>query len=314
MERIEIEDIAHVRFSAPDLGVMRGFLEDFGLRCAEHDDGRLYARGRDGRPFSHVTELGPPAFQGLGLRASSLESLARVAAAENGRLESLDSPGGGQLLRLSDPDGFCIEVIAGQSPGQPDVEDASPPYNTAGHRLRDGRRPASEPRPSRVMRLGHVGLGVTDLRRSERWYKDRFGLLTSDEIEIMPGELTGTFLRRDHGAAAVDHHTLVLAQFRKAPRFLHAAFEVSDLDEVMLGHAFLKGLRHTHVWGVGRHILGSQVFDYWQDPWGHELEHWTDGDQLTVDDPPGRATLEQSLASQWGSSHPGLTAARGKRS
>src|SRR5262249_37713007 len=94
MEQIEIEDIAHVRFSAPDLGVMRGFLEDFGLRCAEHDDGRLYARGRDGRPFSYVTELGPPGFQGLGLRASSLESLARVAAAENGRLESLAAPGG----------------------------------------------------------------------------------------------------------------------------------------------------------------------------------------------------------------------------
>jgi catechol 2,3-dioxygenase-like lactoylglutathione lyase family enzyme len=165
-----------------------------------------------------------------------------------------------------------------------------------------------------VARLGHIGLGVTDLRRSERWYKDRFGLLTSDEIEIRPGELTGTFLRRDHGAAAVDHHTLVLAQFRKAPRFLHAAFEVPDLDDVMLGHAFLKSLQHTHVWGVGRHILGSQVFDYWQDPWGHELEHWTDGDLLTADDPPGRASLEQSLASQWGSSHPGLAAVRGSRS
>lgn len=315
MERIDIEDIAHVRFSAPDLGVMRAFLEDFGLRCAEHDDGRLYSRGRDGRPFSHVTELGPPGFRGLGLRVSSLESLARVAAAENGRLEPLASPGGGQLLRLSDPNGFSIEVIAGQSATQPEPEDASLPCNTTGRPgARVGRRPVSEPRPSRVMRLGHVGLGVTDLRRSERWYKDRFGLLTSDEIEIRPGELTGTFLRRDHGASAVDHHTLVLAQFRKAPRFLHAAFEVPDLDDVMLGHAFLKSLRHRHVWGVGRHILGSQVFDYWTDPWGHELEHWADGDQLTVDDPPGRASLEQSLASQWGSSHPGLTAMRGKGS
>jgi hypothetical protein len=84
MEQIEIEDIAHVRFSAPDLGVMRGFLEDFGLRCAEHDDGRLYARGRDGHPFSHVTELGPPSFLGLGLRASSLESLTRVAPHREG--------------------------------------------------------------------------------------------------------------------------------------------------------------------------------------------------------------------------------------
>jgi hypothetical protein len=33
MSVIRIEDIAHVRFAAPDLGAMRGFLEDFGLAC-----------------------------------------------------------------------------------------------------------------------------------------------------------------------------------------------------------------------------------------------------------------------------------------
>ena len=27
-------------------------------------------------------------------------------------------------------------------------------------------------------------------------------------------------------------------------------------------------------------MLGSQIFDYWRDPWGHTVEHWTDGDLL----------------------------------
>ena len=48
----------------------------------------------------------------------------------------------------------------------------------------------------------------------------------------------------------------------------------------MCGHDWLKEKGRRHEWGVGRHILGSQIFDYWRDPWGHTLEHWTDGDLL----------------------------------
>jgi len=43
---------------------------------------------------------------------------------------------------------------------------------------------------------------------------------------------------------------------------------VADLDDLMAGHDRLKiGGRHAGM-GVGRHLLGSQVFDYWRDPWG----------------------------------------------
>ena len=75
---IKIEDIAHVRFSAPDLAGMRAFLEDFGLSCSEQG-GRLYGRGGDGRPFLHSTEPGDPAFRALGLRAASLADLETLA-------------------------------------------------------------------------------------------------------------------------------------------------------------------------------------------------------------------------------------------
>lgn len=62
------------------------------------------------------------------------------------------------------------------------------------------------------------------------------------------------------------------------PSFWHAAFEVRDVDDLMIGHEYLKNRGHQAQWGIGRHILGSAVFDYWKDPWGHELEHWVDGD------------------------------------
>ena len=44
MSIIKIEDVAFVRFRAPDLAEMRGFLTDFGLTIVEATDRRIVAR------------------------------------------------------------------------------------------------------------------------------------------------------------------------------------------------------------------------------------------------------------------------------
>ena len=118
MSTIKIEDIAFVRFRAPDLAQMRGFLEDFGLSVAEQDN-RLFARGGGPSPFLHATELGEPGFAGLGLRAASLSDLAILAEAEGAQVQPLDAPGGGQVVVLTDPDGRRVEIVAGQSDAPP---------------------------------------------------------------------------------------------------------------------------------------------------------------------------------------------------
>ena len=56
---------------------------------------------------------------------------------------------------------------------------------------------------------------------------------------------------------------------------------------------------HVHNFGIGRHILGSQIFDYWSDPWGRNHEHWTDGDLLNEDWEPGRYPLITARDVQW---------------
>ena len=63
---------------------------------------------------------------------------------------------------------------------------------------------------------------------------------------------------------------------------------------------YLKENGNRHSWGIGRHILGSQVFDYWFDPYGFRVEHWTDGDLLNSDTPMGRSSLSEALKVQWG--------------
>ncbi|KCZ86105.1 glyoxalase/bleomycin resistance protein/dioxygenase [Hyphomonas adhaerens MHS-3] len=300
---IKIEDIAHVRFAAPDLGEMQAFLEDFGLDCSVHN-GRLYGRGSDGRPFLHSTEPGDPAFKGLGLRAESMDALEALASAEGAAIHSLDDPGGGSVVRLTDPDGFRVEVIAGQQVTALEGNLADGPHNNASSRQRVRKAVRLSQGPSHIVRLGHAVLNVSDFRVSEEWYKQRFGFLTSDEVELAPGTAMGAFMRCDRGDQPTDHHTLFLAQLPQPVGFLHAAFEVAHLDDLMLGHAHLKSKGCDQAWGVGRHIMGSQVFDYWRDPWGHELEHWTDGDLFTAADPPNKMPFSSLLAVQWGAPHP----------
>lgn len=303
MTLIKVEDIAHVRFSAPDLAAMRDFLADFGMVPFDHG-GRLYARGSDGRPFLHVTQPGPARFLAVGLRAASVEDLARLAAHEGVPVEPLDEPGGGRIVRLTDPDGYHVEVVAGQAVLPPDADRPDQPFNTATTKPRLRRTVRLDPAPAHVRRIGHAVLRVRDFRVSERWYKERFGFLTSDEVEAARDVPLGAFMRCDRGDLPADHHTLFLAQMPGGPGLLHAAFEVANLDDLMLGHQHLKARGRTPAWGVGRHIMGSQIFDYWKDPFGNELEHWTDGDLFTAADPPQKQPMSALLAVQWGSPHP----------
>jgi catechol 2,3-dioxygenase-like lactoylglutathione lyase family enzyme len=306
-------DVAYVRFTAPDLGRMRQFLIDFGMTEAESHPERLFMRGSGAQPFVHATALGPPAFAGFGVSLTSRADLEALAEAEGQPIQPLDAPGGGSLVRLTDPDGYVVEAVFGQTPADPLPGPPALPWNQAGALDRVSRLRRTAKGPSHVMRLGHVVLGVSDFRRSEAWYKDRFGLLTSDEIQPAPGVGIGAFLRCDRGDVPCDHHTVFVFQRPgpppPPPAFMHAAFEVFDLDDLMVGHAHLQKIQAQAAWGIGRHILGSQVFDYWKDPWGHEIEHWTDGDQLRASDGGKIASIPELIGVQWGMPippHPGL--------
>ncbi len=301
MSVTKCRDVAYVRFSAPDLDKMHQFLLDFGLVTVERTDSKLMMRALGTAPYSHVTELGEPGFKAFGIWLDSDEDLEALAAHDNMPIEEVNEPGGGRLVRLTDPDGFTVEAIAGQGSVEPLPAAAHMPWNRVGvHPRTSLEREETRDRPSFPMRLGHVVLNVSDLRQSEAWYKERFGFITSDEVQPEPGVGLAAFLRCDRGEEDTDHHTMFLAQMPGGPSYWHAAFEVRDLDDVMIGHEFLRSKNYTPQWGVGRHVLGSAVFDYWLDPWGHELEHWTDGDRLTKADGSRIRTVHELETVHWG--------------
>ena len=72
----------------------------------------------------------------------------------------------------------------------------------------------------------------------------------------------------------------------------------------LAGHQVLEKSGRRHEWGVGRHILGSQIFDYWRDPWGHTVEHWTDGDLFNNETPPNVVGIDKLMGNQWGPEAP----------
>ena len=85
---------------------------------------------------------------------------------------------------------------------------------------------------------------------------------------------------------------------------MHSAFEALDQDAIGQGQQFLKARGWRHFWGMGRHILGSQIFDYWLDPCGYEIEHYADGDVYDADHPTHYHLGDRGGLWAWGADVP----------
>lgn len=278
----------------PDLARVQRFFADFGLEpAAPAADGRLHLRGQGIDPVIYTAVAGRRA-QLLGLAFEGTDDdLAALAAAEGAPIEETGEPGGGRRVRLCDPAGRWVDVIAGRTPRTPAPAEARPetPRINAAVRI-----PA---RPPRVRALGHVVLEAVAFDATVAWYGQRFGLIPSDVQVLADGTPGIVFLRCDRGEIPTDHHTLVLARSVE-DRLNHAAFEVDDLDALAMGQQVLRTRGWRHAWGIGRHLLGSQLFDYWRDPWGDLVEHYCDGDRFDASHPPQVLPMTRDTQAQWG--------------
>ena len=102
------------------------------------------------------------------------------------------------------------------------------------------------------------------------WAHRHLGIIRSDDVhaEDDPDALLASFNRIDDGEGYVDHHVMMFGRHQTFG-LNHVSFEVQDIDDLAIGHDLLKQkYPDRHVWGLGRHTLGSQIFDYWKDPWG----------------------------------------------
>ena len=196
--------------------------------------------------------------------ASQLAAIDVTTAMGDGAVSATD-PGSGVTVRIE----VAAKLRQESAP--------SPVYNGPGRLDRQGRssRLPSEdaPKPARPRKLGHCVIGSTDIEASNRFFTQGIGFKISDSVGGI-----AHFMR-----CTTDHHNVLV---QKAPvQFLHhTSWQVEDVDEIGLGaQALLSKDPARHVWGFGRHHVGSNFFWYFRDPAGNFAEYYADMDCILDD-------------------------------
>ncbi|MDP1753185.1 MAG: hypothetical protein Q8L22_27330 [Reyranella sp.] len=306
MVAIKVAEFAFPRMEAPDLDEMEEFLTHFGLVRAERTPDALYMRGTDDHHHLHVAQKGGTKFIGFAYHAADEDDLKRLAKLPGASgIETVDEPGGGKRVRLTEPNGYRIEVIAGQERVAPikvardELNSAREPVRRAGKVMRLSRSPTS------IQRIGHGVLSTPKVKETVAWFRETLGMIRSDDVYAGDKEnIIGSFNRLDRGAEYVDHHVFFCNHNARAG-LNHVSYEVQDIDCVFQDHEYIKRLgKYDHMWGIGRHLLGSQVYDYWCDPWGRVHERWADTDRLNAANGGHLLSAEEGFQSQWGERPP----------
>ena len=234
-------------------------------------------------------------FIGPAFVAADHSDLLRLANATGATVRPLPESLGGVTVDLVDPSGVPLRVVSGTHKLEELPSQTPHTFNFgASHNVLRANSTQRPPRvPTRVQRLGHIVLQTTKYLEALNWYLDHLGLIVSDFC-YYPGQRERgpvmSFIRCDRGSTPADHHTLAMA-LGPANRYVHSAYQVCDLDALAAGGEYLREQGYFRSWGVGRHIQGSQIFDYWRDPVGDFLvEHFADGDMFDNTLEPGWPT------------------------
>ncbi|WP_306359842.1 VOC family protein [Nocardia sp. CC227C] len=302
---VKVVDLAWLVFEKPDLGRAETFARDFGFAVASRTPDELRLRGTWAGTDALVIRRGRRSrFVGSVFRAADRSDLNRLARHAGVGVRPLRPGSPGSIVDVVDPTGISVSVVHGAETHQTLPDQRPLPVNTgaAAPRINAGQRPARE--PARVQRLGHVVLQTPRFLAALDWYLETLGLIVSDFL-FLPGQRdrgpTMAFLRCDRGSVATDHHTLAM-HLGPERGYVHSAYQVTDLDALAAGGEYLAERGYHRAWGIGRHIQGSQLFDYWRDPDRLMVEHFADGDLFDASLEPGWAPMSGSGLAQWGPS------------
>lgn len=300
---IKVRDLAWLEFEKPDLEAAELFGHAFGFSTNYRDGNELHLRGTRAAGPAVIVRRGPRSrFTGPAFLAADETDLLRLADHLGVTVATLPDRLGGLTVDTLDPSGARVRVVSGvhQLPALPGQ--APLVLNTGDDLRRENATQRPRREPAKVERLGHVVLQTTRYQQTLDWYLEHLGLIVSDFL-YYDGQRdrgpTMSFIRCDRGSEPTDHHTLAMTLGPRT-RYVHSAYQVADLDALAAGGEFLREAGYRRSWGIGRHIQGSQIFDYWRDDNGFLVEHFTDGDMFDNTLEPGWAPMTASGLAQWG--------------
>lgn len=278
--------LARFTMGVPDVDATASYYADFGLTPL----GRGQFATTDGGEQLRIVQAPRRRLEELVVAADDADDLGRIAAALD-RLDVLYTRGP-HSLRAADL-GTEVTVTVEVRPRIVQSAVVPVPLNGPGMVERATERAPGVLRENAVRprRLGHVVLGSTDQEASQRFFTEGLGFKVSDEVPN-----AAAFLR-----CSSDHHN-VLVQRSPVPFLHHSSWQVDDVDEVGRGATrMLEGHPERHVWGLGRHHIGSNFFWYLKDPAGNFSEYFSDMDCI-VDDQLWKPGIFEDLRAlySWG--------------
>ena len=283
------------------------FWRDFGFAHRHSSDARLVARGTGTAPCIAIASAAGAPLRRRRRSAMSDDTDLEVYVRRFGarRLApELRSPAADRR-RVARPVG--TQRLAAAGPGANSTR--CPPASRYAARQHAAARTAGQPHRPHADRAGArraprpLGAADRGLPGMADWYIRVLGLIPTDVQYLADGSPTLAFCRLDlgdtagrpsHGGLRGRHRGQVRAQRLRGrgPR------------RARPGPAGAARAGHRHMWGIGRHLLGSQLFDYWFDPDGFEYEHYADGDVFTADFETYYSPLEFGGIWAWGDDAP----------
>jgi catechol 2,3-dioxygenase-like lactoylglutathione lyase family enzyme len=265
---MSLHRLTSITVGVPDTASVAAFYRELGLR----ESSPLVLATADGGEQLRLVEATRRRLIELGVGAEDRDDLERISrsVAALGLTPQLE----GERLTVVEPaSGVRAVVTVAPRIEQPPRPAAA--VNAPGRIVRRNARSEVFERAPQVTprKLGHVVLGSPDASASRRFFVDGLGFKVSDEIAGI-----AAFLR-----CSTDHHN-VLVQPAPVPFLHHTAWQVDDVDDVGRGaRAMIDADPRRHVWGLGRHFLGSNYFWYLRDPAGTFAEYYSDLDVIDDD-------------------------------
>jgi len=260
--------LTSITIGVPDVARTGAYYAEFGL-TAKGEDRFATADGGEQLRLVHAPRR---RLIELGIGADDRDDIGRIGASLD-RLGIAVDRASERITAVDPGTGVRVLVSVAERLHQPPIAAAS--SNGPGRTDRRTDRAAAVRRTERVRprKLGHVVLGTTELDASQRFFIDGVGFKVSDTVAGL-----ASFLR-----CSTDHHNL-LVQPAPVQLLHHTSWQVDDVDEIGRGaRALLEADPSRHVWGLGRHHIGSNFFWYLRDPAGNFTEYYADLDCILDD-------------------------------
>jgi catechol 2,3-dioxygenase-like lactoylglutathione lyase family enzyme len=112
--------------------------------------------------------------------------------------------------------------------------------------------------------MSHMALFTSDVTRSLDFHIRALGIRLADR--------SGDIIAFTYGRHGSDHHLLAFIT-GGGPGLHHASWDVPSIEDCGKGNTQMRAAGYDRHWGPGRHVLGSNYFNYVKDDFGQWWEY-----------------------------------------